>query len=33
MTVYGYDEKGKDEDDIVEESVIKRVIKEILKEK
>ena len=31
MTVYGYDEKGKD--DIVEESVIKRVIKEILKEK
>ena len=33
MTVYGYDEKGKDEYDIVEESVIKRVIKEILKEK
>jgi hypothetical protein len=31
MTVYGYDEKGKD--DTIQESVIKRVIKEILKEK
>jgi hypothetical protein len=33
MTVYGYDEKGKDEDDIVEESVIKKIVKEILKER
>jgi hypothetical protein len=31
MTVYGYDEKGKD--DTIQESVIKRVIKEILKER
>jgi hypothetical protein len=31
MTVYGYDEKGKD--NTIQESVIKKVIKEILKER